>query len=192
MPPPPPASTRRPVGPNGVFVPLAGIEAATLIEVRSRSCRIPSRQQRPLLLHTASQLRGEVLGIAGAVLDLSTDLPVVVSLIRLARVSPKRPQQRLILEMKFDVLLAGIALGVRYFLELMLVLPGLLPELGVFNSLGAIRVMHLVKLCDMLSGLILQLSEQTLDFVLVVVLIIHRLQLPLLKFLQLHRGILQL
>ena len=71
-------------------------------------------------------------------------------------------------------------------------LSGLLSELGVFNRLGAIRVMHLVKLCDMFSGLILQLSEQTLDFVLVVVLIIHWLQLPLLKFLQLHRGILQL
>ena len=74
----------------------------------------------------------------------------------------------------------------------MLMLSGLLSELGVFNRLGAIRVMHLVKLCDMFSGLILQLSEQTLDFVLVVVLIIHWLQLPLLKFLQLHRGILQL
>ena len=74
----------------------------------------------------------------------------------------------------------------------MLMLSGLLSELGVFNRLGAIRVMHLVKLCDMFSGLILQLSEQTLDFVLVVVLIIHWLQLSLLKFLQLHRGILQL
>ena len=74
----------------------------------------------------------------------------------------------------------------------MLMLSGLLSELGVFNRLGAIRVMHLVKLCDVFSGLILQLSEQTLDFVLVVVLIIHWLQLPLLKFLQLHRGILQL
>ena len=71
-------------------------------------------------------------------------------------------------------------------------LSGMLSELGVFNRLGAIRVMHLVKLCDVFSGLILQLSEQTLDFVLVVVLIIHWLQLPLLKFLQLHRGILQL
>ena len=99
---PPPASTRRPVGPNGVFVPLAGIEATTLVEVRGRSCRIPSRQQRPLLLHTACQLRGIVLGIAGAVLDIAADLPVVVSLIRLARVSPERPQQRLILQMKFD------------------------------------------------------------------------------------------
>ena len=71
-------------------------------------------------------------------------------------------------------------------------LSGLLSELGVFNRLGAIRVMHLVKLCDVFSGLILQLSEQTLDFVLVVVLVIHWLQLPLLKSLQLHRGILQL
>ena len=71
-------------------------------------------------------------------------------------------------------------------------LSGLLSELGVFNRLGAVRIMHLVQLSDMFSGLILQLSEQTLDFVLVVVLVIHWLQLPLLKSLQLHRGILQL
>ena len=72
------------------------------------------------------------------------------------------------------------------------VLTRLLLQLSVLNLLGAIRIMHLVKLCNVLRRLILQLGQQILYPLLVVIWFIYRLKFPLLEFLKLHCRLLQL
>lgn len=71
--------------------------------------------------------------------------------------SAKRPLERFILEVQLDDLLSGIALRAGHLRELVLVLAGLLPKLSVFHLLCAVRVMHSVQLCDMLTSLVFQL-----------------------------------
>ena len=96
------------------------------------------------------------------------------------------------MQTELDELLARLALRLDDFVQLAVVVSSLLAQLRVLDLLGAVRVVDLIELGDMLGRLALELVEQRLDPALVPARLVHRLQHPVLVLLELELRVLQL